>query len=152
MNYLFVFGMIVLAITIIGLLYGWIDYQPPNYECSSKKGEEICRHYLREIFGKPFHRAHPRWLRNPETGKCLELDCYNAELMIALEYNGEQHYVYPNTFHRTREDFDAQLRRDKFKADKCKERGVLLIVVPYNIPKSEIREFIKRELVENKII
>ena len=32
------------------------------------------------------------------TGKSLELDCYNVEYGVALEYNGIQHYKFPNPF------------------------------------------------------
>lgn len=144
--YLFIFGLIILIIILLALSTGYLNYEASSLECTTKKGEEICRHYLRELTGKPFHRAHPKWLKNPETGRCLELDCYNSELEIALEYNGEQHYKFPNTFHRTRDEFDAQIRRDELKKTKCKERGVLLIIVPYTLPKNEIRGFIKREL------
>jgi len=146
MNYLFIFSLVLLIIILLALGMGYLNFEAPAPSCTTKKGEEICRHYLREFTGKPFHRAHPKWLKNPETGRCLELDCYNAELAIALEYNGEQHYKFPNTFHRTREDFEAQLRRDEFKKKTCQERGVLLIVVPHTLPKNEIRAFIKREL------
>lgn len=144
--YLFIFGLILLIVILLALSTGYLNYVVPTPECTTKKGEEICRHHLRELTGKPFHRAHPKWLKNPETGRCLELDCYNNELEIALEYNGEQHYKFPNTFHRTRDEFDAQIRRDELKKIKCKERGVLLIIVPYTLPKNEIRGYIKREL------
>ena len=31
---------------------------------------------------------------NSVTGKPLEFDCFNKELLIACEYNGRQHYEY----------------------------------------------------------
>lgn len=146
MKYIFWFGTLLLSVIIIFLLCGYLDIKQSTEKCVSNKGEEITRHYLRELLKKPFGKAHPSWLVNPETGRRLELDCYNEELGIAAEYNGEHHYNFPNTFHKTREDFEAQLRRDKWKREKCIEKNILLIEIPYHIPKDQIREFLKTQL------
>lgn len=62
----------------------------------------------------------------------LELDGYNDDLKLAIEYNGSQHYIeQKNHFHKIAGSFDAQLQRDKQKEDECKELGITLIVVPY---------------------
>ena len=45
----------------------------------------------------------------------LEIDCYIPELKIGFEYNGEQHYMFPNCFHKTQEEFEAQQQRDILK-------------------------------------
>ena len=65
---------------------------PPSYS----KGETECRKVLESIFGKPFPSSRPDFLRNPVTGGIhnLELDCYNHELGLAVEYNGIQHYKF----------------------------------------------------------
>lgn len=113
------------------------------------KGEDICCRVLEELYGVPFVKSRPDFLRNPETGKNLELDCYNERLGLALEYNGEQHYRYPNVYHRSYEDFIKQVRRDRFKLDMCDANNVYLITVPYNVPHSKIRDFIIYYLPEN---
>ena len=51
----------------------------------------------------------------------LELDGYNHKLRLAFEYNGYQHYDYPNVFHKTREEFYKQRERDRLKAELCKK-------------------------------
>ena len=86
---------------------------------------------------------------NPETGKNLELDGYNSDLKLAFEYNGIQHYVYPNRFHKTVKEFEDQVRRDVFKKDACSLSGIYLIVIPYNIPYTDIPKYIEYYLPEN---
>jgi hypothetical protein len=116
---------------------------------SKWKLEAECRHILSEIYGKKFVSTRPIWLKNPETGSLLELDCYNEELKIAAEYNGIQHYVYPNNHHKTYDEFVAQLRRDQFKLKRCDQMGVYLITIPYTVPKDQIKNYIIHYLPEN---
>ena len=111
-------------------------------KCS--KGEQECRDILELIFGGKFPTKRPNFLKNPETGRNLELDCYNEELKLALEYNGKQHYVYPNAFHKSKQDFMQQLRRDRYKKLRCDQEGVFLITVPYNVP--NIRDHILKHI------
>ena len=54
---------------------------------------------------------------------------YCAEMATAVEYNGKQHYEFPNRYHPTRDEFDAQQRRDRAKVDICRAAGVRLIVI-----------------------
>lgn len=119
--------------------------------CSNRKisaGEKECCRVMEKIYGKPFKSIWPKWLKNPETGRLLELDCYNEELGIAVEYNGEQHYIHPNFTNNSFEDFQKQLRRDDFKRRMCDLNGVYLIPVPYSVPISEIEEHIIKHLPE----
>src|SRR5690606_19333524 len=95
--------------------------------------EEQCRTILEKIYCEEFPSCRPDFLVNPETKKCLELDCYNQRLGIACEYNGIQHYEYPNIYHKSVQQFKDQMRRDKFKEKVCKENGILLIVIPYTV-------------------
>lgn len=108
----------------------------------SSKGERMCCQVMEKIYGVPFKKVKPSWLKNVETGKNLELDCYNDELKIAVEYNGEQHYKFPNYFHKEYDDFINQLRRDRLKSDLCAHNGIYLIIVPYNIPHNKIFDYI----------
>ena len=116
---------------------------------SKWKYQNICCKTLEEIYKKSFTSSRPSWLKNPETGGVLEIDCYNDELKIGVEYNGIQHYRYPNVFHKTYDDFIKQVRRDQYKHKKCDENGVYLITVPYNVPENKIRDYILHYLPEN---
>ena len=111
--------------------------------------EALCCSIIEEIYQKPFKKIRPDFLKNPETGHNLELDCYNDELKIAVEYSGYQHYVYPNRFHRMYDDFIKQVRRDQFKIDVCDTHGIYLITVPYWVPEFKLKEFIVEHLPEN---
>jgi hypothetical protein len=104
---------------------------------------------LERHYNKPFGKTRkPAFLLNPETNKHLELDCFNAELGIAVEYNGVQHYEHPNYTKQTLEQFLEQRRRDLFKKKQCDANGVYLITVPYTVKLHEIEDFILSHLPE----
>lgn len=124
------------------------ELSKPNRK-STSKGEEICRKVMEEIYDAPFISVRPDWLKNPETGHNLELDCYNDDLEIAVEYNGIQHYKYPNAFHKTKQEFFAQVRRDRYKATVCKQKKIYLIVIDYTVPHDMIKSTILKKLPEN---
>jgi hypothetical protein len=105
----------------------------------ASKGERIMIETLEMIFpGKKFEKVRPTWLRNPVTNRCLELDGYNEELCIAAEYNGIQHYVYPNFTRMSEEEFLAQRERDIVKEVCCKSKNICLIRIPYTVPLEKI--------------
>ncbi|QIN54276.1 hypothetical protein [Cedratvirus kamchatka] len=120
----------------------------PYHSGKSKKskGEEICCSVMEKIYGMPFYTVRPNFLKNPETGRNLEIDCYNPELKIGVEYNGKQHYVFPNFTGMSREEFYNQLRRDRFKRETCDLNGVYLITVPYTIKHGDIENYIRERL------
>jgi len=114
------------------------------------KGETECRRALESIFGKSFAKQRPAFLNNDVTYQNLELDCYNDELKIACEYQGEGHYKYIPYFHKTIDAFRNQQYRDYMKAQKCKENGIKLIIVPCSIPVHDIEQYIKNFLERNE--
>jgi hypothetical protein len=112
----------------------------------SSKGEEECRNLLENIFKKPFNKARPDFLRNPVTQNFnLELDCYNPELRLAVEYNGEQHYKYIPYFHKNKEAFLNQKYRDELKIRMCKDNNITMITVPYT-EKKNIKKYLYNQL------
>jgi hypothetical protein len=113
------------------------------------KGEQKCIQTLQSIFLKPFKKCRPNFLKY--NGRNLELDGYNEELKIAVEYNGSQHYFFNPFFHKTLQDFYDLQKRDKFKMEKCKRENILLIIVPYTIPLEEISNYIRAFLNLNSL-
>lgn len=109
---------------------------------SDSKGENYCRQIVEKIFNRPFPKARPDFLKNPETGKNLEIDCYNEELKLGIEYNGIQHYCWPNFTKQSKSEFIQQRRRDLYKVEQCNSNGIYLIPVPYNVPHNLIPQFI----------
>ena len=121
-------------------------YRPVGYRKTStrSKGETICKAAAEKIYGVPFATVRPPWLRNPETGRCLEIDVYNESLKIGIEYHGAQHYKYTPRFHRKGYgDFISQVKRDNLKLDICDTNGVYIITVPYNCPEDKIESYIR---------
>lgn len=111
-----------------------------SYDGDSK-GEIICREHLESKFKAAFPKVRPNFLKNPKTGRNLELDCYNSDLGIAVEYNGAYHY---NSNHYM---FDESVAyRDALKKQLCEENGVFLISVPYTVKFEDIPKFIDDKL------
>lgn len=130
------------------------QYNKPRRQLPREsKGEEECRRVLQYLFKKPFHKARPDFLRNPVTGGNfnLELDCFDPQLRIAVEYNGVQHYRYVPFFHKNKEAFLNQKYRDDMKRRICKENGIILIEVPHIVKLEDIKGFIEKELRSNGV-
>lgn len=70
----------------------------------------------------------PDFLRNPKTGHAMEYDMFEPERLLAIEYNGAQHYRPTPMFSDERE-FEDQRARDLMKQGLSLEQGVMLIVV-----------------------
>lgn len=111
---------------------------------STTRREDQCRKIIERLTGHSFSKVRPDFLINPETGRRLELDCYNPLLKIALEYNGEQHYRFIPYFHQSEKDFEKQVQRDELKKKLCEENGIKLITVPFNV--TDLEEFIQSKL------
>ena len=117
----------------------------PRKTTKKSRGEAEVHASLERIFQRKFYHGRPDFLRNPITGNYnLELDCYNSDIGLAVEYNGEQHYKYIPFFHQNKEAFKNQLYRDELKRRMCKDAGVTLIEVPYTIPVDEIESYLKK--------
>lgn len=114
---------------------------------SSSSGEAECKRVLEKYFNKPFHKYRPNFLNNPITDNNLELDCYNEEVGLAVEYNGAQHYKYTPYFHKSKEAFHNQQYRDYIKRDLCKKNGIRLIEVPYTVKIHDIENYILGKLL-----
>jgi len=123
------------------------DVRKPFFKGDSK-GEIECRRVLEKMFNKPFNKARPDFLNNPVTGGNfnLELDCFNDELGLAVEYNGVQHYKFVPFFHKNKEAFLNQKYRDDMKRRICKEHGIKLIEVPHTVKVYDIEYFLKNEI------
>ena len=110
------------------------------------KGETECRRAIEKITGKPFPRARPNFLKNGVSGHNLELDCFNSDLNIAIEYNGEQHYKFTPYFFKNKEAFYNVKYRDEMKQRLCDSNGVKLLIVPYTVNVKDIENFIRQNL------
>ncbi len=111
------------------------------------KGEETCKHVLDKLLpGYNFIRCRPDFLKNPETGKNLELDFYCDKLKLAVEFNGQQHYQYTEYYHKhDHYNFYQQQQRDQSKRDLCMKNNIKLIIVKYD---QNVEQFLTNELIK----
>jgi hypothetical protein len=125
----------------------------PKKEKQGHQHEERCREIFQDIFGKKFKSIRPDWLENPVSGQNLELDGFCPSIPtrlgtgLAFEYDGEQHSKYKKHFHRGGpKEFIYQTKKDAWKDLVCKERGILLIRIPWFVPYQDLDRYIKQRL------
>ena len=113
--------------------------------------EPRCREVLEKIFGLPFPKVRPEFLKNPEPDQFgrhnnLELDGYCESLALAFEHNGSSHYTFPHVFNPTLKAYAKLKARDNYKIDRCRELGIVLLIikdkdeVPFDQIETEIRK------------
>jgi hypothetical protein len=120
-----------------------ITYEKKEGGRFESRGENICRQVLEKIYGVKFPNVRPTFLKNIETGRLLELDAYNEDLKLAIEYNGPLHYRFNcNGTTLTYNEFKKQVARDKLKKKLCIENGVHLITIPHNVPLEKLPLYI----------
>lgn len=102
-----------------------------NVGVKRSKGEAL----LRSLFTKMSIRFIPEYsfddCVNPNTGMHLKFDFYLPDYNCCIEHDGEQHFKG----WRKCWDFKSSLQqiqfRDGIKNQYCKEKGILLIRIPY---------------------
>ena len=113
--------------------------------CSGSRSEQMCREIIESYLLEPFPNQRPDFLGG------LELDGYNADLKMAFEYNGIQHYEYTPNFHRDGHiDLARQQARDNIKKIKCANYNIRLLIIPhiYSFQNpQELDSFIYKELI-----
>lgn len=90
-------------------------------------GERVCRAVFELAFAKPFPKTRPEWLRTT-SGARLELDGYSAELQVAFEHHGRQHFDEKSRFNGSAAKLLALQARDSLKLALCEQSGVRLFV------------------------
>lgn len=147
--------------------------QFPDAEVSDKSsaGERATRVALEELFpGRRFPKSRPNFLRNPVTSKhgetptpeilledpldegairgqhYLEIDCFNRELGIGVEYQGRQHTTYIPFFHRSVDAYENMKYRDNLKRRLCRENGIILLEIGYETAVGDIKGVLREKL------
>jgi hypothetical protein len=106
---------------------GWMLME--HHADTSSPMELRFKSAVEELTGHRWYKQRPDWLRNPKTGTAMELDMVCEKLGMAVEYNGAQHYTYPNWFHNSMEQFEEQQERDRIKRELCGQHGMRLVEI-----------------------
>jgi hypothetical protein len=141
-------------------------------ECAYGKYERICGWYFTKIFRKKLPKRsllslnlkinkvkYLQMIGNTLLDNLLqyghfdgynEIYIYNKQYKIAFEYNGYQHYEFPNRYHNTIEEFNDVQTRDILKRFISEDNNVILIEFPYSISErmdepKKIQEYIMEE-------
>jgi hypothetical protein len=140
--------LIIALLALLFLFFFFFGSPPKQRKRKQSKGEIQACKILESIYHEPFRKVRPDFLKNPKTGRNLELDCYNENLKIALEYQGRQHYHWPNYTGQSLEEFLKQVERDRYKEEMCRKNGVKLIKVPYTVREKDMRKYIEEKINE----
>lgn len=105
------------------------DLMKPEYLPYPRRqlSEELCRAVFEFMFKSKFFKVRPVWLRNPESGRNLELDGFAVidSHKIAFEHDGFYH------------DNKKTKILDSLKDKMCEANGVVLFRVPELFSKTE---------------
>jgi len=119
--------------------------------CRILWGETLLKIIIEEAVGYNFVKTKPEWLVNPKTNRKLEIDLYNEELNLAIEYQGQQHY---KDIIGRGECWKSINYRDNIKKQIINEKNIKFIEIPEFIKilkEKFIQEYIKYELEKNNI-
>lgn len=116
------------------------------------KSEQRCIDILEKTLGRPFPTSYPNWLRwrgrdGRGQPRPMELDGYNEELGIALEFSGPLHTKHHPEYETYTAYFD-RVCKDREKIRQCRENNVHLIVVDMRTPERHLDAYIKSRLAD----
>jgi hypothetical protein len=113
----------------------------PEIGCQWKSETEIYA-FIKELFVdyEVFRHHSPSWLAP------MHLDVYVPELRLAIEYQGQQHYVPVNIF-GGQEGFEKTKVRDTIKKKLCQKNKVYLLCIRHDDeePEKTIAKFIEKK-------
>ncbi len=108
-------------------------------------GEKECKRVLENFFSREFTKIRPDWLKYKK-GWNLEIDLFNKDLNLCVEYQGAQHTKYIPFFHKTFQDFIDQKDRDIFKKNEIEKKGFIFIQVSHLIKIKDLEKWLYLEL------
>lgn len=117
-------------------------------KCKINKGEAIIGYYLKQN-NIEYKSQYPVKLEKQMFSRNrLKIDFYLPNYNTFIEFNGIQHYEFTPAFHKTKEEFNKQVERDKRLKDYCKGNKIKLIVIKYN-QIDKIEEILNKKLKIN---
>lgn len=130
-------------------------------KCSSGKSQKLLKNVLECLLLEDSQTIRPCWLVSADTGGRLEIDIYFSNLKLAVEYQGEQHFM-PIDFagkgnEWARKNFDKITNRDEIKRNLIKKNKQYVnyyIEFPYfeEITEENVIKYLLKNNVPGKII
>lgn len=110
--------------------------------CTSSVAERRFQREVEKLTRLVFTKIRCNSILSP-IGNPLELDMFHSSHQgtVAIEYNGYQHYEFPNRYHKTQAEFDRGRLHDMIKVERCKELDLPLIVIRGQSIGSEMADF-----------
>jgi len=92
------------------------------------KQQDLLYQKIRSHVGrvKVIENYRPNWLRNPKTGRNLEIDLYLPKFKIGIEYQGAQHFKHVYNMDR---NIDYTRYKDTLKIELAKKRKVNIVEI-----------------------
>jgi hypothetical protein len=109
------------------------------------KSEARAVEILSTIVGCDLPTAYPKWL--VWKGKSLELDGYNEQKKIAIEFSGPLHTKWYSA-KEPYEDYFERITRDVVKRKLCAKNNVLLITIDMSLPTHHWRNYMLSRLYD----
>ncbi len=108
--------------------------------CDSGYYETRTRKNFKQVFRLDLNKVRMKEVLNNKQGVHgrLEYDGYatfyvaGRKVKVAFEYNGEQHYFYPNGRHRSYNQWLKALSTDEQKVSLSQAENIILITIPYH--------------------
>lgn len=87
-----------------------------------------CLQVLEKALGNDYVLEYTfPWLKNSITGRNYRIDCFYPALKLAIEFDGEQHFIFKPSYHKDKKGFEYQIRKDKEKDDLLEKHNIKII-------------------------
>jgi hypothetical protein len=107
----------------------------PSNKSNISKSQLLLARMIRQLLDNPkiILEAGWDWLKSDKDHH-MYVDIYVENYGLCVEYQGRQHYFYPNRFHKSFEEYKEQLRRDRLKKELIVNRNMRYISWRYDEP------------------
>lgn len=84
-----------------------------------------------DILNKEHIKFEREYIFNDLRHGAYRFDFYLPRRKIAIEFQGQQHYIFTPHFHKTKTDFKKSQERDRRKISYCLAHNIKLYCIPY---------------------
>lgn len=140
-------------VVIICPVHGQFKQQPNVHidqrcgcpKCSNSRGESEVREWLMDN-NIEFTTQH--MFDDCRDKRRLKFDFYVPSKQLLIEYNGIQHYRNVPLLRYSNDAFEDIQRRDQIKVEYAKNKGLRLLIVPYNV---KVANFLNNHISEGAV-